>query len=152
MQAGTGEPWIATERTHPLYVVQVFGSWPIVIVAWIYLWFHILVPQVGLLGTATTGVVLAVAIVSVDAYFWAVLRPAAIRASSVGVEVQRKWLPVFLIPAEKVQLFSRRPAGFGYVAYHLGHGFFLSPKQFEADKLFYPVGETKIETVAPPLP
>ena len=139
MQPPIAARWVATERTHPLYVVQTFGSVPVVVGVWIYLWFHVLIPQVGLPIAVTTGVVLAVAVGGIDVYFWGVLRPTAIRASSAGVEIRRRFVPVFLIPSEKVQLSARQPFGFGYVAYSHGQGFFLSPNQFVAAKEWYPL-------------
>jgi hypothetical protein len=143
--------WIATERTHPLYLVQVLGSTPIFAVALIYLWFAVLVPQYGFEVAVLTVLLAAIGCAVIDLFTWTVFRPTAIRVSPAGIEIRRQFAAVFTIPSEKLVLTSRPPEGYGLASYTQRNGFILSPNQFAAAKRVFPV-QDDAKPVPGPLP
>jgi hypothetical protein len=152
MDAGGGEPWIPTERTHSLYLIQTVGAWPILAAVLVYVWYAVYVPQYGVLDSVLIEVGTAIVLAVFSAVSWMVFRPSAVRASARGIEIRRPVGAVLRVPADEVALYSRPPAGFGLVKGTAGRlGFILSPDQFAAAKRYFPVTHPGAQPTARPL-
>ncbi|HEV8049894.1 MAG TPA: hypothetical protein VGP88_04810 [Thermoplasmata archaeon] len=134
-----GEPWIATERTHPLVFVSAFGGSAIAEAVWIYVGFTVFIPEYGVPDTVLLEVGGPALFAVMSVLSWTTFRPNAVRVSPEGVELRRSFGSVFKIPAEKVTLRERPSGGFGVVQYGSGFGYILSPNQFAAARRFFPV-------------
>jgi hypothetical protein len=153
MDAGVGEPWVPTERTHPLYIIQTVGAWPILAALLIYVWFAVFVPMYGVFDSVLIEVGTALLLALISVVSWMTFRPSAVRASALGIEIRRPVGAVLRVPSEEVALYSRPPAGFGFVRGTAGRmGFILSPDQFAAARRFFPVTDPGAQPTARPLP
>jgi hypothetical protein len=146
-----GEPWIRTERTHPLVFVVAFGGILIAEVIWVSVGFTIFVSEYGIQDTELLEVGGAALFAIISVVNWTIFHPAAVRISPDGIEVRRPFGSVFKIPAQGVTLLPRPPVGFGLLRYPTG-GIILSPNQFAAAKRFFPMEAANSRPAAPPLP
>ena len=152
MNGGGGSNWIPTERTHPVYFVQVFGAQPLLIGALTYLWFTVLIPMYGLAGAIFTVVATAVVVLLLDTWTWRMFRPNAIRVSPEGIEIRRGAGKVLMMPKEGLELRPRTPEGFGFAKSPGLMGYVLSPNQFAAAKTYFPVEGPGAVPTGKPLP
>ncbi|MFI5417279.1 MAG: hypothetical protein ACHQ2Y_00065 [Candidatus Lutacidiplasmatales archaeon] len=134
--------WIPTERTHPLFVYQVVGSAPVLVIVLAFLWFKVLIPQYGFEVALAVVIITAVASALIDLYFWMVFRPSAVRVIPSGIVVRRSSGAEFTIPRDSLVLRPRPPGDFGLAGRRNGMSYILSPKQFEAAKAVFPTEET----------
>jgi hypothetical protein len=150
MDVGSGGPWIPTERTNPVTLVQVFGSAPVIVAVFAAIWSDFLVPQLGFESAVATVIVVAGLSSLIDVWTWNVFRPAAVRVSASGIEIRRTIGRGLAIPADKVVLTNGRPAGFGVATYQGGIWYVLSPNQFAAARRYFPVTEPGALPTTPP--